>query len=383
LSKLGKLGPAALLVAAVFVVSLAFVVAPQSANATAGEFWLTLLEVFGLLLLAGGLAGLAVRGRAIRIMAVLRRRLDRLYEQGRGTHRLVSGRTRTTGAAPAASSSGSDADAVLSRVEAAERRLVSAVDTARLTYGDRLTELESRVAVLSSSVTDGMESQTGTIQDTMRRHARDTSVDVVRQVEALLQLLPRVDTSGPRFPMSGGWAMDAEGLLALSDLIDAHRPQKVLEIGSGASTSWMGTFVQRHGGSIVSLEHQRVYAEKTARAAAALGLQDTVDVRLAELKPVTLGEREYLWYDQDVLRDLQDIDMLVVDGPPKATGEDARFPALPLLVERLAPQCVVVIDDFQRPAERAMVERWIEQFPGFGLVELDTPRVGLLRRESA
>lgn len=54
--------------------------------------------------------------------------------------------------------------------------------------------------------------------------------------------------------------MDAEGPLVLADVIETHRPQRLPEIGSGGSSSWIGEFVRRHGGSVISLEHQPEYA---------------------------------------------------------------------------------------------------------------------------
>jgi predicted O-methyltransferase YrrM len=389
MSTVRKLVSLALVAAAAFLVSLALVVASSATGASAAGsgFWPTLLQVFGLLLLAGVLAGLSVREPALRVMAVYRNRLEKIHRRGRDTHRRLTGRdwanlTRlaATGAAPAAPRRKIDAGSVLSRLEAAERRLLSSVDTARLSHDDRLAALESRMDTLGTPVADGAGGSLATVQNTLRNHTTESSRDVVRQVEALLQLTARVDTANRRFPASGGWAMDAEGLLLLSDLITAHRPRRILEVGSGVSSCWMGEFARRHGGTVVTLEHQQEYAEKTRRSLGELGLQDTVEVRVAELEEISLGDRTYRWYDPQALADLQDIEMVVVDGPPKKTGEDARFPALPLLAGRLAPGCLVVVDDFHRPDEQRIVDQWLEQFPEFELVGLDTHRTGLLRR---
>ena len=54
------------------------------------------------------------------------------------------------------------------------------------------------------------------------------------------------------------------------------------------------------------------------------------------------------------------IDLLVVDGPPAfAVGfAHARYPALPVLRDRLAPGATVVLDDVERPGEQEVLRRW-------------------------
>ena len=69
------------------------------------------------------------------------------------------------------------------------------------------------------------------------------------------------------------------------------------------------------------------------------------------------------------ISDLTDIDLLIVDGPPGSTGTRARFPAYPLLSERLAPSALILVDDLQRSDERAVVDAWLEMG---GVSELPT-----------
>lgn len=397
---------AILMVAALFMVSLALVLSEGigASTATAESFWTTLLSVFGLLLVAGLLAGSALMREVRRILSVQQRRLDRLHQQGDETQKLVSEIGPVMRSVRRATSK-HDVTPVVGRLEAAERRLLASLDSTRLSHGDQFAAFESRLASIDSTLAESVGTGANELRDSqdavrrhiedsstsvlrqvkavqveMRRHARDSSREVVREVEALLQLMSRVDTSERRFPSSGGFAMDAEGLLVLTDLLVSHRPQRILEIGSGVSTTWMGEFVHRHGGTVVSLEHQEEYAEKSRQMIALRGLQDVAEVRLAALVPVHAGDREFQWYDPQAVQDLEDIDLLVVDGPPQATGKEARYPALPLLIERLAQDCLVVIDDFGRPDERHIVDQWLQEFPDFELVDVGTDRVGLLRR---
>jgi hypothetical protein len=56
---------------------------------------------------------------------------------------------------------------------------------------------------------------------------------------------------------------------------------------------------------------------------------------------------------------LSEIPMLVVDGPPRATGAAARYPAFPLLQSVLAQKATIVLDDADRPDEEEIVSRWL------------------------
>jgi hypothetical protein len=57
--------------------------------------------------------------------------------------------------------------------------------------------------------------------------------------------------------------------------------------------------------------------------------------------------------------------MLVIDGPPGFIQRHSRYPALPLLRERLADNCTVFMDDAARPDERELVEMWLAQYPTY------------------
>lgn len=247
--------------------------------------------------------------------------------------------------------------------------------------GDQLKVTSSEVnAWMSDYLIERLASSSSKSINSLRAHVNSTATDTVRQVEALLQLVPRVDTELRRFPASSGWAMSPEGLLLVSDLVRRRAPQLIVELGSGASTIWTGTFVQRMGGRLVAIEHNADYLEKTREMVADYGLEDTVDLRLAELTRTDTPHGGALWYDLEEFQDLEEIDLLIVDGPPKATGPEARYPALPLLESRLASDCIVVVDDFQRADEREIVEHWLQESSGFRIIESGVERVGLIAR---
>lgn len=205
--------------------------------------------------------------------------------------------------------------------------------------------------------------------------------DETREVEALLQLFRDATPRAP-MPPSGRWALDPTGLLELlfqarlaaapaapaGDAEPAGGPAggpagagPVLELGSGTSTVWLGYAMAQVGGRLVSIDHDAGYADLTRRQVRRHGLDPVVDVRQAPLRPVELTDGEYQWYDPSAFTDLEEIPLLVVDGPPGATGPLARYPALPMLRSRLAADARVLLDDVGRPEEQQVLERWLAQ----------------------
>lgn len=183
---------------------------------------------------------------------------------------------------------------------------------------------------------------------------------VVIQVEAQAQLHERFQ---PRAPLvaAGAWSLSPTVSLELVDTVATLRPEIVLECGSGLSTVWLAYALAEAGhGRLVALEHDEMYRAQTMRMLDRHGLLDVAEVRLAPLAPVGVGDHETPWYSAS-LDDLDEIGLLLVDGPPAATGRAARYPAVPLLRDRLASGAAIILDDVVRQDERDVVKRWLEE----------------------
>lgn len=178
-----------------------------------------------------------------------------------------------------------------------------------------------------------------------------------QQVEALLELYARVKPTAP-MPPAGLTALNPNALLELWHLVQQARPGLVVELGSGTSTVWIGYALAEFGGRLVSVEHDSTYAEVTRQHVRRHGLEQHVEVRDAPLSGLELGERKFVWYDANTFADLSGIEFLLVDGPPGNTCPHARLPALPVLEERLAPRCTVILDDARRTDEQEILESW-------------------------
>lgn len=202
------------------------------------------------------------------------------------------------------------------------------------------------------------------------------------QLEALQNLNSMLPTDEV-LPATRTWAASPDLLRTLVDLAIAERPTLIVECGSGASTLWLALTMRRFGidGRIVALDHDPVFGGKTRELLARHGVLDLAEVRDAPLESFSVDGDTYQWYAKKAWDDLEGIDLLFVDGPPAATGRNARYPALPLLGKSLSPSATVVLDDLIVPDMQETVRLWTEANPEFGSEVLPLEKkAAILRR---
>lgn len=307
--------------------------------------------------------------------------------------------------------------AMRDRHEAGERRLLSTIEAERLLTQERFKELsetglrtesvagpgsegddvgltESRheksfeAPPHSALIYETKESLGRWVDDALKEN-RDQLMSLIekalrnetRQVEALWQLMPLAEARDV-LPPSGRWAMDARSLLHLMNLVRTYKPKRVLELGGGTSTVWLGYACEQYGGKVVSIDHDEYFATATELNVSKHRLEDTVETRTAPLEAVEVHSTDYHWYSSALLEDLRDIDMLVVDGPPGSTSREARLPALPLLEDRLSEDCLIILDDTQREDEQRILDQWLLFYPQFARMDEGISRLGVLKRHT-
>jgi predicted O-methyltransferase YrrM len=230
------------------------------------------------------------------------------------------------------------------RFDVAQHRILAAVENERLIAADGQSALEAGQRRLGRDMAKVQQEQTA-------------------KTEALLQLFREFEPRAP-MPSSGRWAMDPTRLLEVLFLIGRKLPKVVLELGSGTSSIWIAYALEKDGGRLISVDHKTEFADRTKSLLHLHDVSHLAEVRLAELRQLNIKSEEFPWYDVDAFRDINEIDLLLVDGPPGSLGEMARCPALHVLESRLAPNAVVILDDADRPDEQGIVRRWITEVAG-------------------
>ena len=182
------------------------------------------------------------------------------------------------------------------------------------------------------------------------------------QIEALIGLYRDLD--GQRtLPPLRRWAISPDSARILLGIVREHGCKNILECGSGASTVMFG-HLQMAGeiDRLVALEHDAVWHELARQQARQFGLEGHAELVYAPLVDHADPAVETPWYDIDGV-ELASLDLVLVDGPPDATGPLARFPAAPLLLSHCRPGCLFVVDDYIRESEQQTVDRWVEEYP--------------------
>lgn len=202
--------------------------------------------------------------------------------------------------------------------------------------------------------------------------------NAAKQIEAFMGLqnyfatgeLPSVNTERHSWPISPDFA------IYLIELIELNDYDLIIEFGSGISTVIIAKTLakmasQRQGKPSVtfaSFDHLDQYYQQTRAHLQQAGLADTVQLTLAPLKdwPAPDGNA-YSYYDcQPILAQLAQAHvtaslrmLVIVDGPPAATGKHARYPAAPLILQHFAQAHIdLLLDDYIRTDEKEIAQRW-------------------------
>jgi len=161
-----------------------------------------------------------------------------------------------------------------------------------------------------------------------------------------------------RWSANPGFAKQMIELAAATD-----RP--ILECGSGYTTFLLGHLASQCDVEVWTLEHNEKWHAYVSRALERADLY-RINVCLTPLRDYG----DFDWYDAAAL-DLPDAFGLVVcDGPPgKTRGGRSGF--FPVMRQRLAADCTILLDDVQREDEMELAQSWAES-GGFSLALTDS-----------
>jgi predicted O-methyltransferase YrrM len=175
---------------------------------------------------------------------------------------------------------------------------------------------------------------------------------------------------GPYLPWSAA-TMRPAGLATVCNDIVLNGRRRVVELGSGVSTVLLARLLCQRwplgGFRLAAVEHDAHWAQWVTGQLNREGMGSDVVVVHAALAPHPRAEPGLSWYDEAALTEGlraalrgDPIDLLLVDGPPAYTAGHglARYPALPVLGDWLAPGATVVLDDAERPGEQEVLRRW-------------------------
>lgn len=202
------------------------------------------------------------------------------------------------------------------------------------------------------------------------------------QLESLINIYQIIEVGKP-IPALRKFAASPDFMRELFKIIDTHQPKVILELGSGVSSILIGYLLkQRQEGKLITIDHDEKFGSQTMANVRYHGLEDVVEVRIAPFRSYTLNQEKYIWYDEDLLTLEQKIDLLIVDGPPVFEEFVSRYPALPLLIDRMAEGSLTIMDDASRTTEKEIKKRWLKEFPHLCETSIETEKgMAILSRQ--
>lgn len=152
----------------------------------------------------------------------------------------------------------------------------------------------------------------------------------------------------------------------LNDVVINGR-KSIIEFGSGLSTILIGRLLVKNNiqGTVLSIEHNIEWRDRITELLVRENLHHHVTVVYAPLIEGPFSEG--LWYDLQVLEENtgnRKFDMVIIDGPPawEKGKEQARYPALPFIKDKLKDAFSIYLDDANREGEQAILQIWKKEF---------------------
>lgn len=141
-------------------------------------------------------------------------------------------------------------------------------------------------------------------------------------------------------------------------------PGNIIDIGSGASTIIMAYCIQKSGFNykVYSIEHHPDYFAETKSLIEQHSLSDYVELFYCPIIEHSIEGEIFQWYDiANRLDRIENVSLLFVDGPPGVLQKNSRYPAVPLLKDKIGIKTKVVLDDGDREDEAEISTTWAEK----------------------
>ncbi len=199
---------------------------------------------------------------------------------------------------------------------------------------------------------------TSDVKTKVLRDSRITAKKEYNQIESYISLVMEIK---PRniLPTTRKWAGSPDFLKYLYTFIQDNKPNTIVELGSGVSSLVCGYSLEKNNrGKCFSIDHEGFFADKSRKMIIDHELDKFVEVRHAPLEANLFGNDEYNWYQLQQFKDIEYIDLLIVDGPPASTGNKARNPAVYALLDKIDENTVILLDDGIREDEKTIAEEW-------------------------
>tara|TARA_B100002003_G_C14014569_1_gene489451 strand:+ start:178 stop:993 length:816 start_codon:yes stop_codon:yes gene_type:complete len=204
----------------------------------------------------------------------------------------------------------------------------------------------------------------------------------IQDIQSHISLHSNLNLNHP-LPPFDEWHASPVFLHHIVSLINEVKPRLIIEAGSGNSTLVSASFLKFHKfGQLITLEHDKYYAKRTQDL---ILLNDLDAVAKVEYSPITnqhIDNHLYQWYDISVLNNVELIDMMIIDGPPKMLVDDYLYPVLPLFYSRLNDKSAILIYNGKRKTVERTINLWKIKYNDITAKYIDMNRGAYLVQKS-
>jgi len=157
------------------------------------------------------------------------------------------------------------------------------------------------------------------------------------------------------------WSIGEVAFERIVELIHrTQRPKRIVEFGSGPSSLRLAMAFPE--ASVLSIEGDRRCFNKTNALMEEFIRDSNLIVRYRGLKFQWYGSGQILSHEEDFFFGADDVDGVIVDGPPFYTLR-GREACLYQIYTKLRIGGIVILDDYGRGQERIIVNNWLSVYP--------------------
>jgi hypothetical protein len=121
---------------------------------------------------------------------------------------------------------------------------------------------------------------------------------------------------------------------------------------------------------------------KTQADLKAHGLEAQTTLIEAPTRAIECDGEHFEFYAVEKLADIDAVDLIIVDGPHGSRGILDRYPAIPLLYDKLQPGGVIIVDDAANFRESPdLMLRWQNRYPQLIREDLPTEKGTVIFRK--
>ena len=198
-------------------------------------------------------------------------------------------------------------------------------------------------------------------------YSKDNIKRSYRQLEILIPLLNKLNITKPlpRTNALNDYSASPDFLYKITEIIEKYKPELIIEAGSGVSTLIASYSLKKYNskGQIISLDHDKKYSNFTKNEIVAHELEKYSKIIHAPL--IEYSNYKFRWYNIEKMANIKKIDLIIIDGPPSKLYKFARYPAIPLLLNNMSDEAVIILDDARRKTEQEIIKKWKKEFDCF------------------